>query len=138
LRPTGAAAIKRLRIREILAQEWDSLLAQLGTPDARTLFRRALFWVRLYAGTGIVLGGLVAVYDLFGMAAFWVAVAGVYLFCMWVIARTGGGGGADPEMYTWTGVTPLGRQALPPSGTPQIGRASRALTPSRPRPVARR
>jgi hypothetical protein len=87
-----------IRIRKFLAREGQILLAELDAPDARTLFRRALFWVWFYAGAGSVLGGRVAVYNLFGMSAFWIAVAGVILFGMWVIARTGGGGGADPEM----------------------------------------
>jgi hypothetical protein len=72
-------------------REWASLLEQLGAPDARTLLQRTLFWLWLYAGTGTVLGSLVAIYELFGMAAFLIAVAGMILFSMWVIARTGGG-----------------------------------------------
>jgi hypothetical protein len=125
-----------IRIHQWLTREGKFLLAQLGAPDFATLLRRAVFYIWLYGSTGIVLGGLVAVYNLFGMSAFWLAAAGVILFSMWVIARTGGGGGADPEIYKWMGVTPPGKPQLPPSGTPQIGRASRAVAPSRPGPVA--
>jgi hypothetical protein len=127
------------------SREGQRLLQDLNAPDFATLLRRAVFYIWLYGSTGIVLGGLVAVYNLFGMSAFLVAAAGVYLFCMWVIARTGGGGGADPEMYEWMCVTPPGKPQLPPSGTPQIGRASTAPTVSgrqgnnsHPGPVARR
>jgi hypothetical protein len=127
-----------IHIRQWLTREWASLLSELGARDARTLLGRALFYMWLYGSTGIVLGDLAAVYNLFGMSAFLVAAAGVILFSMRVIARTGGGGGADPKMYEWMGVTPPGGPQLPPSGTPQIGRASTAVAPSRPGPVARR
>lgn len=92
-----------IHIRQWLTREWASLLSELGARDARTLLRRALFYIWLYGSTGIVLGGLYAVYLLFGMAAFVLAAAGVILFSMWVIVCTGGGSGADPEMYEWMG-----------------------------------
>jgi hypothetical protein len=80
--------------------------------------------------TTAVLLGLVWLYYTFGLAAMWMAVLGIILLAIWMEGRT-------PVYYRdadWLGSDP----ALPPSGTPQIGRASTALTPSRPGPVARR
>jgi hypothetical protein len=77
-------------IRKFQAWEGQILLAELGAPDARTLLRRITFWVRFYIGCGIILGGVVAVEEVFGLAAMWIAVAGVYLFHVWLLNRTGG------------------------------------------------
>jgi hypothetical protein len=73
----------------------------------------------------------------------WIAVSGVYLFHIWLLNRTGGGYAGNPEeLLELMGDSPLppppAKPQLPPSGTPRIGRASTALTPSRPGPVARR
>lgn len=71
-------------IRKFQAWEGQILLAELGAPDARTLLRRITFWVRFYIGCGIILGGVAAVEEVFGLAAMWIAVAGVYLFHVWL------------------------------------------------------
>jgi hypothetical protein len=39
-------------------------------------------------GGGIILGGVVAVEEVFGLAAMWIAVAGVYLLHIWLLNRT--------------------------------------------------
>src|SRR5262249_13874969 len=85
-----------------------------------------------YIGCGIILGGVVAVEEVFGLAAMWIAVAGVYLFHIWLLNRTGGGyaGNAEELLELMDDSRPslpprLGKPKLPPSGTPQIGRASR-------------
>ena len=132
----------RLACAAILAREGQRLLEDLNAPDFATLLRRVTFWVRFYIGCGIILGGVVAVEEVFGLAAMWIAVAGVYLFHIWLLNRTGGGyAGNAEEMLELMGDSPpslLDKPQLPPPGTPQIGRASTALTPSRPGPVARR
>jgi hypothetical protein len=126
-------------IRKGLAPEGQILLAELGAPDFAPLLRRATFWVRFYIGCGIILGGVVAVEEVFGLHAMWIAVARIYLFHIWLLNRTAGGytGNAE-EMLELMGDRPPSllpapdKPQLPPSGTPQIGRASTALTPSRP------
>jgi hypothetical protein len=129
----------------ILAREGRWLLQDLNASDFATLLRRVTFWVRFYIGCGIILGGVAAVEEVFGLAAMWIAVAGVYLFHIWLLNRTGGGNaGNAEEMLELMGDSPPSlppppdKPQLPPLGTPQIGRASTALTPSRPGPVARR
>ena len=132
-------------IRKFLAREGRFLLEELGAPDFATLLRRVTFWVRFYIGCGIILGGVVAVEEVFGLAAMCIAVAGVYLFHIWLLNRTGGGyAGNAEELLELMGDSPSllpprpGKPQLPPSGTPQIGRARTALKPSRPGPVSRR
>ena len=104
-------------IRKFLTREGQFLLQEFGAPDSRTLLRRALFWLYFYTATATILFGVVAVYELFGVAAMWVAVAALFLFYVWLQNRTGGYGGADSEMYDWMGVAPPGNPQLPPPGT---------------------
>jgi hypothetical protein len=59
-------------------------------PDVRTLLRRGVFWVLFAAGTGIPIGALYSVYVLFGFPAMLIAAAGLFLFCVWALSRTGG------------------------------------------------
>jgi hypothetical protein len=91
---------------------------------------------------GIIVGGLNAIYLLWGMAAFWVAVFGTFMFLLWLQNRTGGYGSADDAAFLLGNAPPPslppGKPQLPPSGTPQIGRASTAITTSRPGPAAGR
>jgi hypothetical protein len=135
----------RLACAAILAREEQRLLQDLNAPDFARLLRRITFWVRFYIGCSIILGGIVAIEEVFGLPAMWIAVAGVYLFHIWLLNRTGGGyAGNAEEMLELMGdsppslPSPPGKPQLPLSGTPQIGRASRAVAPSRPGPVARR
>ena len=116
-------------IRKFLAREGKFLLEELGAPDARTLLRRALFWLYFYTATATILFGVVAVYELFGLAAMWIAVAGLFLFYVWLQNRTGGYGCADPEMYDWMGLAPPGNPQLPPPG--------KTLPPPHPRQLTR-
>jgi hypothetical protein len=71
-------------IRKILQREGQFLLQELGAPDARTLWRRVAFLAYVTAGTGIMLGGLVALYSLFGLAAMWLGVVAIYLLHIWL------------------------------------------------------
>jgi hypothetical protein len=122
-----------IRIRKMLAREGKSLLEELGAPDFATLLRRVTLWVRFYIGCGSIIGAVYAVYVLFGMAAMWIAVAGLFLFHAWLLNRTGGYAGNAEEMLELMGDSPPslppqpGKPQLPPSGTPQIGRASTAI-----------
>jgi hypothetical protein len=125
-------------IRKFLANEGRILLEELGAPDARTLLRRVRFSARFYIKCGILVGGIAAVEEVFGLAAMWIVVAGVYLFHIWLLNRTGGGYvGYAEEMLVLMGdsgpsLPPPGKQALPPPSTPQIGRSNQALTKHRP------
>jgi hypothetical protein len=129
-------------IRKFLAREGRLLLQEFGAPDARTLLLRAVFWVYFVTRCGIMLGGLVALYVLFGLAAMWLGVVAIYLLYIWQLQRApvyfGDGSEFGLDFGGSAPILPPGRAALPPSGTPQIGRASRALRPNRPGPVARR
>jgi hypothetical protein len=114
----------------ILAREGQRVLQDLNAPDFATLLRRITFWVRFYIGCSIILGGIVAIEEVFGLAAMWIAVAGVYLFHIWLLNRTGGGyAGNAGELLELIGDSPPppGKPQLPPSGAPQIGRACTAI-----------
>jgi hypothetical protein len=108
--------------------------------DENTLWNelwRAWYWIRGMISGLIVLGGLIAVEELFGLAAMFIAGAAVVV----LLNRQNGGGVSADEAALLLGdsaLLPPGKPQLPPSGAPQIGRASTALTPSRPGPVARR
>jgi hypothetical protein len=54
-----------IHIRKLLAREGQIVLAELGAPDFATLLRRVTFWVRFYIVCGIILGGIVAVGEVF-------------------------------------------------------------------------
>jgi hypothetical protein len=88
----------------------------------------------------VVLLGLSSLYVEYGMALFWlgvVSVCGIGLLS----GRRAPVYLAEDDSRLWDdkpSLPPPGKQALPLPGTPQIGRASSALTPSRPGPVARR
>jgi hypothetical protein len=88
----------------------------------------------------VVLLGLSWLYVEYGMALFWlgvVSVCGIGLLS----GRRAPVYLAEDDSRLWDdkpSLPPPGKQALPLPGTPQIGRASSALTPSRPGPVARR
>jgi hypothetical protein len=130
----------RLACAAILAREGQRLLQDLNAPDFGTLLRRVTFWVRFYIGLSIILGGVVAVEEVFGLAPMFVALMVVYLV---LLSRQNGGGGisADDAAFLLGDQAlppPSGNPQLPPSSTPQVGKASTALTPSRPGPVARR
>jgi hypothetical protein len=64
------------------------------------------------------------------MAAFWVAVFGTFMFLLWLQNRTSSYGSADDAAFLLGNAPPPsqppppGKPQLPPSGTPQIGRAS--------------
>jgi hypothetical protein len=77
-------------VRRFLSREGKFLFEKLGVPDARTLLRRSAFWVHLYVACGSICGGIYAVYVLFGMAAMWIAVGGLFLFRIWLLNRRGG------------------------------------------------
>ena len=131
--------IKRISPSAWLAREGKFLLEELGAPDARTLLRRATFWLYFYVGCGIVMGGIVAVGQLFGLPAMAIAVVGVLLFSVWLQNRTGGYGGADPEMCDWMGVTPPGNPQLPPPDkralqAPSVRQITRSQRPALPGP----
>jgi hypothetical protein len=120
----------RLACAAILAREGQRLLQDLNAPDFATLLRRVTFWVRFYIGCGIILGGVVAVAEVFGLAAMFIAVAGLFLFHAWLLNRTGGYSGNAEEMLALMGeLPPPGKRALPPPGTPQIGRSQRPALP---------
>jgi hypothetical protein len=110
-------------IRKILQREGQFLLQELGAPDARTLWRRVAFLAYGTAGTGIMLGGLVALYSLFGLAAMWLGVVAIYLLHIWLLHRTPVYLGNDDGL--WFGeskpaLPPPGQQALPSSSTPRL------------------
>lgn len=75
-------------LRKFLAREGQFLLKEFNAPDARTLWRRVAFLAYVTAGTGIMLGGLVALYSLFGLAAMWLGVVAIYLLYIWLLRRT--------------------------------------------------
>jgi hypothetical protein len=64
-------------IRKILQREGRFLLQELGAPNIRTLFYWIAFWTYFVSGTGIMLGGLVALYVFLGLAA----------MCGWALSR---------------------------------------------------
>jgi hypothetical protein len=129
-------------IRRFLAREVQRLLQEFDAPDIRTLWHRICFWAYFYISCSILLGGLVALYSLFGLAAMWLGVVAIYLLHIWLLRRTpvycGDGSEFGLDLGGSAPILPPGKPQLPPSGTPQIGRASTALTPSRPGPVAHR
>jgi hypothetical protein len=100
-------------------------------------FKRAVFFVYFFSGCGIILGGLAMLIEWYGFQGMIGGVFAVYMLYLWSLRWVPVGGGADPEMREWMGVPPPRKPQLPPSGTAQIGRASTAITPSRPGPVAR-
>jgi hypothetical protein len=108
-----------VHIRKIPARVGALLLAQFVAPDFRTLVLRAILWVCATSFIFAGLLGLVWVYYTFGLAAMWVAVLGIILLAIQMERRA-------PVYYgdaDWLGSDP----ALPPPGTPQIGRASTAI-----------
>jgi hypothetical protein len=130
-----------IHIRKFLAREGKFLLEEFGAPDARTVLWRALFWVYFVTGTGFMLGGLYAVYLAFGFAAMYACIFILFLVYVRLQRRVPVYFDDDPIMLGGDpprSLPPPGRQALPPLGTPQIGRVSTASAPSRPGPVARR
>jgi hypothetical protein len=50
-------------IKNFLAREVEFLLEEFDAPNARTLLLRIAFCTYVTTGTGIVLGGLVAIYQ---------------------------------------------------------------------------
>ena len=56
-------------IRRILQREGEFLLAELGAPDARTLFRRIVFAIYFVAFVGAGILGVLAVYETCGLPA---------------------------------------------------------------------
>ena len=124
-------------IRRFLAREGQRLLQEFNAPDGRTLLLRAVFWVWLYGACGIVCGGLVAVYYLFGIPAMYGVVFLLYLLCVRLEARRPVyldnwpfGPGRDPALPPpgKPALPPPGARALPPPSRRQIGRASSVLT----------
>jgi hypothetical protein len=108
-------------------------------PEEPIDFRRALanglVWAILLP---VLLGmslGLTWVFETFGTTAFFVCVAAIILFCIWLEHRAPVHMGGD---WLSDGLIGHSTQSLPPSGTPQIGRASTVIAPSRPGTVARR
>jgi hypothetical protein len=108
--------------------------------DENTLWNelwRAWYWTRGSVAILVVVGGLIAVEELFGIAAMFIAMMVVLL----LLSQQNGGGVSAEEAAFLLGdsaLPPPGKPQLPPSGTPQIGRSSTAIAPSRPGPVARR
>jgi hypothetical protein len=120
----------------ILTREGQRLLQDLNAPDFAAVLPRITSWLRFYIGCGIILGGVVAVEEVFGLAAMWIAVAGLYLFHIRLLSRTGGGyAGNAEEMLELMGDSQpslpprAGKPQLPPSGGTQIGRSQRPALP---------
>jgi hypothetical protein len=124
-------------IRRLITREGQRLLDEFDAPDWPTLRRRIIFYGSAWGSTALVLGGLIAVYENFGMAAFWGAVLLIVLMCLRMQRHTPVYFG-DGEIFRLGGGTPAlpppGKPALPAPGAPQIGRSSTALT-SRHRPT---
>jgi hypothetical protein len=120
-------------IRRLLAREMEFLLKEFDAPDARTPLLRAVFWGWVTIITTAALLGLIAIRNMFGLEWLWVAVIIIILLCARLTRYAplyvqgplalGSDGSA---------LSPPAKQALPPSGTPQIGRSNQALTKHRP------
>jgi hypothetical protein len=93
----------------------------LRTDDEDEAYR-AWYWIKgsvvLFVMLGIIVGGLNAIYLLWGMAAFWVAVFGTFMFLLWLQNRTSSYGSADDAAFL-LGNAPLPSQP-PPPGKPQL------------------
>ena len=105
-------------IRKWLAREVESLLEEFDAPDVRTLMLRAAFWTYVTIFTTIVLFGLVAIGNMFGLEWMAAAVIIIILLCVRLTRRAplyiDGPlmlGGDKPAL------PPPGKQALPPPGT---------------------
>jgi len=100
-------------------------------------FRRYIFPIFAIVAMLTIFGGLIVVYQFFGMVAFWIGIGAVFLAYIWMQRRTPYSPIPEPEpMSGWFGD---GKPPLPPpSAQAQLGSTSTALTPSRPGPVARR
>jgi hypothetical protein len=107
-------------IKKFLAREVEFLLEEFGAPNARTLLLRIAFWTYVTTGTGIVLGGLVAIYQYFGVGAFYVAVFVVVLICL-RLQRGRPVYFGDGEIFRLGG----GRPTLRPPGKPALLRRAR-------------
>ena len=121
-------------IRKFLQREGQFLLQEFGAPDARTLFRRIAFGLYFVTGTGIILGGLVALYVLFGLAAMWLGVVAIYLLHIWLLHRAPIYFGHDDFFLRGDRPPslPPGKPALPPPSTPRLPSPSmRAITANR-------
>jgi hypothetical protein len=107
--------------------------------EVRMAFWRGVFWVCFYVATGAVLLGVVAVYNMFGMAAMYAVVFLIVLLAIWTERRRpiyfgdGSEFGLDLGGDTPT-LPPPGKQALPAPGAPQISMSKPALT-TRQRPA---
>jgi hypothetical protein len=112
-----------LRGRYGALREVQRLLQEFDAPDIRTLWRHICFWAYFYISCGIMLGGLVALYDLFGLPAMWLGVAAIYALYLWTLRRTPVYLGEDDDCLFGSNkpaLPPPGKQALPSPSTPRL------------------
>jgi hypothetical protein len=123
-------------IRRILQREGEFLLAELGAPDARTLFRRIVFAIYFVAFVGAGILGVLAVYETCGLPAMYAVIFILFLLCVRLQRRRPVYFEGDPLVLggrSPPSLPPPGKRALPPSGRPQIGRSQRPALPDRSR-----
>ena len=91
------------------------------------MFWRYIFPIFAIVAMLTIFGGLIVVYQFFGMIAFWIGIGAVILLCLWVERRAPYSPIPEPEpMSGW--FADDRPHLTPPVEQAKLGRASEALT----------